>query len=125
MKLSELAEILPSGGKPAADTVISGLSSDSRIVAAGDLFFALAGSRTDGTAFAADAAARGAAAIVVRQGALKDDPGVPVLEVEDPRRALALAAARFSGRQPETMVAVTGTSGKTSVASFTRQIWEH
>lgn len=125
MKLSELAEILPSGGKPAADTVISGLSSDSRIVAAGDLFFALAGSRTDGTAFAADAAARGAAAIVVRQGALKDDPGVPVLEVEDPRRALALTAARFCGRQPETMVAVTGTSGKTSVASFTRQIWEH
>ena len=50
---------------------------------------------------------------------------VPVIEVDDPRRALALAAARFYGRQPETMVAVTGTSGKTSVASFTRQIWEH
>jgi UDP-N-acetylmuramoyl-L-alanyl-D-glutamate--2,6-diaminopimelate ligase len=44
--------------------------------------------------------------------------------VDDPRLALALAAARFFGRQPETMVAVTGTSGKTSVAAFTRQIWE-
>ena len=42
---------------------------------------------------------------------------------DDPRRALALPAARFFGSQPETMVAVTGTSGKTSVAAFTRQIW--
>ncbi|TWH01033.1 UDP-N-acetylmuramoylalanyl-D-glutamate--2,6-diaminopimelate ligase [Mesorhizobium sp. J18] len=124
MKLSEFAEILPSGGKLAADITISGLSSDSRNVAVGDLFFALAGSKTDGAAFAADAAARGAAAVVTRQGALKNDPGLPVVEVEDPRRALALAAARFYGRQPETMVAVTGTSGKTSVASFARQIWE-
>src|SRR5690606_17144967 len=49
---------------------------------------------------------------------------VPVIEVDDPRRALARSAARFFGRQPETMVAVTGTSGKTSVAAFTRQIWE-
>jgi UDP-N-acetylmuramoyl-L-alanyl-D-glutamate--2,6-diaminopimelate ligase len=49
---------------------------------------------------------------------------VPLIEVEDARRALALAAARFFLSQPETMVAVTGTSGKTSVASFVRQIWE-
>ncbi|TGR59989.1 UDP-N-acetylmuramoyl-L-alanyl-D-glutamate--2,6-diaminopimelate ligase, partial [Mesorhizobium sp. M2D.F.Ca.ET.223.01.1.1] len=49
---------------------------------------------------------------------------IPVLAVDDPRHALALAAARFFGRQPETMVAVTGTAGKTSVAAFTRQIWE-
>src|SRR5690606_19426261 len=47
------------------------------------------------------------------------------LSVEDPRRALALASALFYGAQPDTMVAVTGTSGKTSVASFTRQIWTH
>ena len=53
------------------------------------------------------------------------DVDVPVLRVEDPRRFLALAAARFHRRQPETMVAVTGTAGKTSVASFTRQIWAH
>jgi UDP-N-acetylmuramoyl-L-alanyl-D-glutamate--2,6-diaminopimelate ligase len=50
---------------------------------------------------------------------------VPLIEVDDPRRALALSAARFFGRQPQVMVAVTGTSGKTSVAAFTRQIWEH
>ncbi|MCJ9754888.1 UDP-N-acetylmuramoyl-L-alanyl-D-glutamate--2,6-diaminopimelate ligase, partial [Neorhizobium sp. BETTINA12A] len=48
-----------------------------------------------------------------------------ILAVSNPRRLLALAAARFYGAQPETMVAVTGTAGKTSVASFTRQIWAH
>jgi UDP-N-acetylmuramoyl-L-alanyl-D-glutamate--2,6-diaminopimelate ligase len=46
------------------------------------------------------------------------------LAVDDPRLALALSAARYFGKQPQTMVAVTGTSGKTSVAAFTRQIWE-
>ncbi len=50
---------------------------------------------------------------------------IPVIRVDDPRRALALSAATFFGRQPETMVAVTGTAGKTSVAGFTRQIWAH
>ena len=49
---------------------------------------------------------------------------VPVILAEEPRRALAIAAARWFGGQPEVMVAVTGTNGKTSVASFTRQIWE-
>ena len=49
---------------------------------------------------------------------------VPVIVSEVPRHALAIAASRWSGRQPEVMVAVTGTNGKTSVASFTRQIWE-
>ena len=103
---------------------ISGLSFDSRHVAAGDLFFALPGVKADGAAFAAEAVARGAVGIVARTGALQTDPGVPVVTVDDPRRALALAAARFYAVQPATMVAVTGTSGKTSVASFTRQIWE-
>ena len=83
-----------------------------------------AGTKADGAAYAADAARRGAAAIVAAKGAQLAAPTVPVHRVDDPRLALALTAARFFGRQPETMVAVTGTSGKTSVASFTRQIWE-
>jgi UDP-N-acetylmuramoyl-L-alanyl-D-glutamate--2,6-diaminopimelate ligase len=123
MKLSDLADILPSDGSPHAAVPITGLSSDSRSVAAGDLFFALAGSKTDGAAYAAEAAAKGAAAIVAAPGAVTAPADIPVIEVEDPRRALALAAARFFAAQPRTMVAVTGTSGKTSVASFTRQIW--
>jgi UDP-N-acetylmuramoyl-L-alanyl-D-glutamate--2,6-diaminopimelate ligase len=88
------------------------------------IFFALAGSKADGSAYAADAAGRGAAAIVTGKGAAVSGLSIPVLAVDDPRHALALAAARFFGRQPRTMVAVTGTAGKTSVAAFTRQIWE-
>ncbi len=49
---------------------------------------------------------------------------IPFVVTPNPRRALALAAARFYPRQPATIAAVTGTSGKTSVAAFTRQIWE-
>lgn len=123
MKLSQFSGFLP---VPDAmgEIEVTGISSDSRRVESGFLFAALQGTRADGASYAADAARRGAAAVIVARGALKDDPGVPVLTVDDPRRALALAAAAFHGVQPQTMVAVTGTSGKTSVASFTRQIWE-
>ncbi len=125
MKFSEFADILPQQGSLPAQAEVSGISADSRKVKAGDLFFALAGVKANGAAFAADAARKGAAAIITAPGALSSDPGVPVIETDDPRRALALCAARLFPRQPATMVAVTGTSGKTSVASFTRQIWEH
>src|SRR4029079_5600080 len=50
-------------------------------------------------------------------------PAVAFIQVDNARRALALAAAKFHSRQPQTVAAVTGTSGKTSVAAFTRQIW--
>lgn len=99
---------------------ITGLSADSRKIDKGMLFVALAGTKADGAAYVADAVARGAAAIVAGHAL---DAGVPVVVVDNPRRFLALAAANFYGRQPATMVAVTGTAGKTSVASFTRQIW--
>ncbi|WP_163268078.1 UDP-N-acetylmuramoyl-L-alanyl-D-glutamate--2,6-diaminopimelate ligase [Chelativorans alearense] len=124
MKLGELADILPHGAALSDDMQVSGLSSDTRQLSAGDLFFALAGAKADGAAFAAEAVRQGAAAIVARPGAVGTDIGAPVVEVEDPRRILALTAARLHAGQPATMVAVTGTSGKTSVASFTRQIWE-
>ena len=101
---------------------ISGLTADSRTVRPGTLFAALAGSRTDGARFARDAVAAGAVAVVAARDA-DLDVAVPVIRAADPRRTLALAAARFYGAQPETIVAVTGTSGKTSVASFTRQIF--
>jgi len=123
MKLSEFTGILPVSGA-AGDLAVAGLTADSRQVRPGFLFFALPGSKADGAAFAADAAGRGAAAIVAARGAVAARAGTPVIETDDPRLALALVAARFFGRQPETMVAVTGTSGKTSVASFTRQIWD-
>ena len=122
MKLRDLAGILPVEGLP--DTEVTGISSDSREVKPGFVFFALAGSKADGGVYAADAAARGAAAIVAGKGSNLSGVAAAVLAVDDPRQALALSAARFFGGQPATMVAVTGTSGKTSVAAFTRQIWE-
>jgi len=124
MKIKDFAGILPVAGAT-GDLRVTGISSDSRTVAPGTLFVAVPGTKTDGSAFAADAARRGAVAVVAAAGALQQGLGVPVFEVADPRLTLALIAAHFHGRQPATMVAVTGTSGKTSVASFVRQIWEH
>ncbi len=125
MKISDLAGTeIPELDAAVAAMEISGISADSRKVSPGDLFVALHGTKADGTAYVADAVARGAAAVVTGQASAVEAP-VPVLTVENPRRFLALAAARFFARQPETMVAVTGTAGKTSVASFTRQIWAH
>lgn len=125
MKISDLAGTeIPDLDAAVAATDIGGISADSRKVSPGDLFVALHGVKADGTAYVADAVSRGAAAIVTGRSASVSAP-VPVLPVDDPRRFLALAAARFFARQPETMVAVTGTAGKTSVASFTRQIWAH
>ncbi|THK34523.1 UDP-N-acetylmuramoyl-L-alanyl-D-glutamate--2,6-diaminopimelate ligase [Ensifer sp. MPMI2T] len=106
------------------DIEIAGITADSRQVKPGDLFVAVAGTKANGAAYIADALSRGAAAVVTAAGAAAE-AGVPVFGLSEPRRFLAKAAAAFYGRQPETMVAVTGTAGKTSVASFTRQIWAH
>ncbi|QHO71545.1 UDP-N-acetylmuramoyl-L-alanyl-D-glutamate--2,6-diaminopimelate ligase [Bradyrhizobium sp. CCBAU 051011] len=109
--------------EPQAEAVdVKGLSFDSRAVKPGDLFFALAGSKTDGSRFIDSAIAAGAVAVAADRAS--SDRRVPFLVTPNPRRALALAAARFYSRQPATIAAVTGTSGKTSVAAFTRQIWE-
>ncbi len=103
---------------------IAGLTADSREVRPGWLFAALRGSKADGSRFVADAVAKGAAAILAEAGSQVEVPAhIPLLASAEPRRALALMAARFYGAQPETAVAVTGTSGKTSVADFTRQVF--
>lgn len=108
---------------PWREVPIKGVTADSRAVKPGFLFAALPGSKTDGSCFVADALARGAVAILLPRGTSPPLNGTPVIEDEDPRRRLALIAARFFGRQPKVEVAVTGTNGKTSVASFTRQLW--
>src|SRR3712207_2508110 len=91
---------------------IGGLASDSRNVKPGDLFFALAGTRSDGAEFIGQAVAKGAAAIV--SAGEGQSHGIPFIREANPRRLLALAAARFHKQQPEICVAVTGTNGKTS-----------
>ncbi len=108
-----------------ADVDIRGLTADSRTVQPGYLFAALPGARTDGSRFIADAIARGAVAVLADASAKRAPipAAVPVVADPNPRRRFALMAARFYGRQPHTIAAVTGTSGKTSVASFTRQLW--
>jgi len=108
----------------AGDPQVAGITADSRQVGPGYVFVALAGVKTDGTRFIGDAVAKGALAILVASDAdVGADVSVPVLRSAEPRRELALMAAKFFGVQPETAVAVTGTSGKTSVADFTRQIF--
>ena len=123
MTLGDL--IWPEAAVPASwlSLPISGLASDSRAVKPGDLFVALPGVSTDGSHFIADAIARGAAAVLVPAGSIPEGLSAPVVEAADPRHKLALIAARFYALQPQTVVAVTGTNGKTSVASFVRQIW--
>ncbi len=116
MRLSSLVADAPTG-----DPEITGVTSDSRKVRPGFLFAALPGSTVDGRRFIPGAIDAGAAAVLA-----PDDVGdltVPVVHAADTRRAYALAAAAFWGAQPATCVAVTGTNGKTSVATFCRQIF--
>ena len=103
---------------------VAGLTADSRTVRPGFAFFAVPGTKSDGAGFVADAIARGAAVVVAERAPPHPLPtGVACLLVDDVRRALARAAAAFHPHQPATVAAVTGTSGKTSVAAFCRQIW--
>ena len=127
MKITELAgpddrALLP------ADPEIRGLSADSRTVQPGFLFAALKGRNHDGRRFAAEAAARGAVAILTDEPAeLALSPAerrrLAILVDRCPERRLAQLAARFWGPQPRIIAAVTGTNGKTSVAHFTRALW--
>ncbi len=122
--LAELGLTVPGG----ADVRITGLSVDSREVKEGHLFAALPGVKVHGAEFIQYALRMKAGAVLTdREGAaiaadvLTED--VPVVIAEDPRETLAFTAALWFEAQPEVQVAVTGTNGKTSVASFTRQLW--
>lgn len=114
------------GGREAR---ITGLAVDSRAVRGGFLFAALPGSKAHGAAFIPAALELGAVAVLTDAEGARIAQGLPgmgnvaLVVAEDAREALSFAAALWFGRQPATMVAVTGTNGKTSVATFTRQIW--
>ncbi|MGH7045142.1 MAG: UDP-N-acetylmuramoyl-L-alanyl-D-glutamate--2,6-diaminopimelate ligase [Stellaceae bacterium] len=127
MKLTELIG-RPTGAGAPGDVEITGLSADSRLVRPGFLFAALAGTRQHGRDFAAAAVVRGAVAILTDDAAALVLPpdraaGIAVISDANPQRRLAQLAARFYGRQPRTVAAVTGTNGKTSIVHFTREIW--
>jgi UDP-N-acetylmuramoyl-L-alanyl-D-glutamate--2,6-diaminopimelate ligase len=112
-------------GHVATPVPITGLTADSRRVLPGYLFAALPGLHADGRKFIADAVASGAAAVLAPSGTAWP-PGVPprpLIEHAEPRRALALLAAAHAGPQPDSIVAVTGTNGKTSTVDFIRQLF--
>jgi UDP-N-acetylmuramoyl-L-alanyl-D-glutamate--2,6-diaminopimelate ligase len=124
-RLSELG-LAARGGR---DPWLSGITVDSRAVRDGVLFAALPGARMHGAEFIGPALRTGAAAVLTdAEGAriaaeVLAGSDVALVVAEDARAALSGAAALWFGAQPAVMVAVTGTNGKTSVATFTRQIW--
>jgi UDP-N-acetylmuramoyl-L-alanyl-D-glutamate--2,6-diaminopimelate ligase len=103
---------------------ITGLTADSRAVRDGDLFAAVPGTQVDGRRFIADAVHKGARAVLAPAGTrLESGVDAALVEAEEVRSAFARMAAAFHGRQPAFVAAVTGTNGKTSVATFARQLW--
>ncbi len=104
---------------------LKGVTADSRRVRPGYLFAAIPGETRDGRDFIDDALARGASAVLSTPDVAADrvGPNVTLIHDANPRRRYARIAAAFHRVQPDLMVAVTGTNGKTSVAEFTRQIW--
>ena len=105
---------------------ITGITSDSRKVKAGYLFAAINGIKSNGEDYITQAINNGAIAILaskkIDQNIIGDN--IALLIDQNPRRKLAKIAANFYGQQPDNIVAITGTNGKTSIAEFTRQLWQ-
>jgi UDP-N-acetylmuramoyl-L-alanyl-D-glutamate--2,6-diaminopimelate ligase len=124
MKLREIAPADAEFDARHADINVSGVTADSRMVKRGDVFVAITGGKADGARFIDPAIAAGAVAIVAECAPATPPPaGIVFMRVANARRAVASIASKLFPRQPPTIAAVTGTSGKTSVAAFTRQIW--
>lgn len=126
MQLTKLIEIgvsLEVSGIAAASVEVRGLTEDSREVEEGFLFAALQGTSVHGSKFIPEVIKKGAKVILTDRETAVDEKDVAVLRHENPRFVLGLLAAKFFGRQPEVIAAVTGTNGKTSTAHFIRQLW--
>lgn len=119
MRLNELFD----GQNVPANVEIKGMTADSRRVQNGFLFAALNGVDRNGKDFIPQALEKGAAAILCSE--IAETNGAALVLDPEPRRALSLAAARFYPHQPDIIIAVTGTNGKSSTVDFLRQIWTH
>ncbi|MDR1694801.1 MAG: UDP-N-acetylmuramoyl-L-alanyl-D-glutamate--2,6-diaminopimelate ligase [Lactobacillaceae bacterium] len=115
MKLSNLLEGLP-------DIEVSDICLDSRKAAPGALFFAVTGAVRKGSEFIPDAVKNGAVVVIGDEDL--HDVGVPYFKVNDIRKTISQAAGRFFHNKPKYIVAVTGTNGKTSIASFCAQMFK-
>jgi UDP-N-acetylmuramoyl-L-alanyl-D-glutamate--2,6-diaminopimelate ligase len=100
---------------------VTGFVIDNRKVAQGSVFGAFSGARFNGEDFIQDAIRAGAVAVVARPEAVVN--GAVHIADANPRKAFADLATRFYGPFPETLVAVTGTNGKTSSVELVRQLW--
>ncbi len=101
--------------------MVTGISEDSRKIKKGNIFVAYKGAKTDGTLFVKNAVEKGAVAVLAKEK-IPLPPGIIFLKHDNPRLALSLLAKRFYPKEPEHILAVTGTNGKTSVAHFIREI---
>ncbi len=123
MKLGDIARhagiALPAGAN--GDQTVTGFAIDNRKVAPGCVFGAFEGASVNGEDFIPAAVKAGAIAVVAREQAKVE--GVAHFADATPRRTFAQLAARFFTPVPETIVAVTGTNGKTSTVEMCRQIW--
>jgi UDP-N-acetylmuramoyl-L-alanyl-D-glutamate--2,6-diaminopimelate ligase len=119
--MTRLGQLIDGLSEADAMIEVAGVAIDHRQVARGALFGAFRGARFNAEDAIPEAVAAGAVAVITRPGVVVD--GAVHIAVAEPRRAFALAAARFFDRAPETLVAVTGTNGKTSTVELTRQIW--
>lgn len=120
-----LSELMKGRDVPSVqDKHVSGMTADSRDVKPGYLFAAFTGQDADGRDYIEEATRKGAVAILTDTSFVPEDSPLPCFREENPRQVLAQLAARFYGTQPETLAAVTGTNGKTSVAYFTQAIWQ-
>ncbi|GAB5458961.1 MAG: UDP-N-acetylmuramoyl-L-alanyl-D-glutamate--2,6-diaminopimelate ligase [Henriciella sp.] len=115
-----LRDLFPQMTGPEGDTKVTGLTADSRKVEPGFVFAALKGVVADGRDYIPGAIKAGAVAVIGHE--LPEFAGIAI-EAEEPRLALAKASARFYQAQPEKIVAITGTNGKSSTVDFLRQIW--
>ncbi len=119
MRLCDLADVV--SNSTAMNDDVAGFALDHRQVAPGYVFGAFKGARFDGEGFIAEAIARGALAVVASPGAVVQ--GAAHIAAAEPRRTFATLAARYFAPYPETIVAVTGTNGKTSTVELARQMW--
>lgn len=111
-----------------SDVRMRGISADSRDIRSGYVYAALPGQKFDGRNFIPDAVRNGAEAVLCSKDtdvSIYTLGAVPLLLADNPRMSFAKLAARFHHKAPETIVAVTGTNGKTSVVHYVQQIWSH
>ena len=121
MQLNDLAKLAGITAEANGEARITGFAIDNRKVAPGNVFGAFPGAKVNGEDYIPAAIAGGAVAVIARPSAKVE--GALHIADEEPRRAFAQLAAHFYRPVPETVVAVTGTNGKTSTAEMTRQIW--